>query len=227
MKTLTAASRKNLSDKSAPTLPLEERRTLIAKIVKEYFNPAFNNGKGKVEWRKAFAEHPEWEKQLGAGSKQGMKNIFNTLARMNLDKKSASNGTHKPILIAPPPPVGHTNGEVKFLENRKDRKALLSELLQKYTKPNGKTDWKKAFTENPNWKIQLGADTEKGYARVAAASGPVRKQLNLGRSSRRRNAPAEIEAETTQQYTDGCQHCPNCGFAVGAMNKFFNHQANA
>lgn len=208
-----------------PLTPLQKLKPLIARIHREYADKT-----GVVPWGHVFKTHPEWQKQLDF--KRSPQRIYGAISAM---RKAGQLGAAAPATLEAPgtgfAPVPLPERSAAAPPAPDEAPQVLERLLREYS-DNGQTRFSAAWSEHPEWRRILGADSDRGMRDLYWKAKRVAQRLGLKPPTPKRPfkpkglAPPAQNGQESPGYTDGLPHCPHCGGEIAAWNRAYNAARN-
>src|SRR5215831_2548991 len=166
-----------------------ERKAVLTRIRTDY---------GR-HWARAFEENPNWVQLLDYGSPLGKKNCWNTVSRM--------------VLQARKQPELSLATQARLADSdRGEKMELITKIVKNYT-VDGKTQWKAAFAEHPEWaKALKNTDRREmmwAYARGAAIAKQLRRAKAQSNGAHQRTAAVAEPVAATPALPDPIRFCPS------------------
>jgi len=177
----------------------DERSETVTRVLNEY----------NCDWQRAFEAHPEWADLLGYNTKLGKKNCYNTLSRYRLRaerKLAPATDSVRARLMG--------RAKVPFETSPELVTAAVRKIVSEYT-VDGKTHWKRAFIDHPEWRTALNIQDRRTMGRIYSQGAYLLRHdpsfLHL-REKSQTNGSYEPVAAPVAPPPDPMNYCPSCGF---------------
>jgi len=182
--------------------PPAERKAIVAKIMDGY-----TAADGKLKWKRAYAEHPDWLEIMGSDPKS-VQRAYQMVAAVRRDRqreaiRAGTNGKG-----TTPAPAGEQS----------ERENLMRTIAANYRAGN-RIMFALAWRDHPEWKAKLGADTELGVRKLYADV----KKLHPKPKQKKTAAQQKADPPTGPAFEFHVMpHCPECGASLVEFFRMYN-----